>query len=161
MHQHWHKLRTSNEAASHSIAPDIDTSSSRTADGSEYTHPRLSYRMQPDPLSPDMNEHEDLDTIDSSDWLMEAAVDLSQDLETSKKELYIIKFILGEMELRPSTDRRPTRIRGVQVQLTRACREHSSSRCHMLRERLRQVQSWAQARMMGQQVPSKAPDEVS
>lgn len=162
MDQHRHKQHTSNEAASHLRVPDIYTHTYETEEvSSEYAHLKFSYGMQPDPLSPDTDEHEDLDTIDSSDWLMEAAIDLSQDLDTSKKELDIIKFILEEMESLPCTDRRTTCIRGEQVQLMRACREHSSSRCHILRERLRQVQSWAHGRMMGQQVPGKAPDEVS
>ncbi|KAI1112931.1 hypothetical protein F5Y14DRAFT_419527 [Nemania sp. NC0429] len=162
MNQHRHKQRTSS-AAPYSKVPDINTGSYEQADSIKYSYPRFSYGMRLDPLSPVADEDEEVGAIDGSDWLMEVAVDLSQDLDTSKKELDVIKFILKEMELRPCVDRRPepNSTREAQVQLMRACREHSGVRCHMLRERLRQVQSWAHSRKMGQQVPGKAPDEVS
>lgn len=149
---------TSQEAASRSVVPNITISSFAAADAIESSRPRFSYGVQ---LGPDVDEHEDANSAEAADWLMEATVDLGQDLDTSKKELDLIKFILEEMELRPRPGRRSHRSREGQVKLMRACREYSSSRCHMLRERLRQVQFWAHGRMMGHQVPEKAPDEVS
>ncbi|KAI0876113.1 hypothetical protein GGS24DRAFT_452579 [Hypoxylon argillaceum] len=152
---------TSQEAASRSVVPDITISSFGAADDTESSRPRFSYGVQLGLASPDVDEHEDANSAEAADWLMEATVDLGQDLDTSKKELDLIKFILEEMELRPRPGRRSNRSREGQVKLMRACREYSSSRCHMLRERLRQVQFWAHGRMMGHQVPEKAPDEVS
>ncbi|RYC54855.1 hypothetical protein CHU98_g11356 [Xylaria longipes] len=115
--------------------------------------------MEPDTASPCRHKYESINSIEVSDWLTEATVDLGRDLDTSKKELDIIKFILEEMELRSRTDRRQGATREGQVKLIRACREYSSSRCHVLRERLRQIQLWARLRMMGQQVPGMAPEE--
>ncbi|KAI0966075.1 hypothetical protein F4678DRAFT_466865 [Xylaria arbuscula] len=104
----------------------------------------------------DEDEHEGADSTEVSDWLMEATAELSKDLNTSKKELDIIKFILEEIKLRLRSD---DRSREGQVELMLACREYSSSRCGFLRDRIRQVQFWARNRMLGQQVPSKAPEE--
>ncbi|KAI1299881.1 hypothetical protein F5Y03DRAFT_397391 [Xylaria venustula] len=102
------------------------------------------------------NEHVSADSMEASDWLMEATAELSKDLNTSKKELDIIKFILDEIKLRLRSD---DRSREGEVELMLACREYSSSRCGLLRDRIRQVQFWARTRMLGQQVPSKAPEE--
>ncbi|KAI0515170.1 hypothetical protein F5B22DRAFT_647050 [Xylaria bambusicola] len=108
----------------------------------------------------DKSKHKAADNAEASDWLMEATVDLSQDLETSKKELEIIRFIIQEMEQRSRTDHpQPSPARGGRLEMMKACREYSSSRCDLLRERLRQVQFWAHTSMLGQQVPDKAPDE--
>ncbi|KAK5635928.1 hypothetical protein RRF57_011640 [Xylaria bambusicola] len=110
--------------------------------------------------SPDKSKHEAVDNAEASDWLMEATVDLSQDLETSKKELDIIRFILQEMELQSRIDRyQPSPARDGKLEIMKTCREYSSSRCDLLRERLRQVQFWAHTRMLGQRVPDRVPDE--
>ncbi|KAI0454202.1 hypothetical protein F5B21DRAFT_504491 [Xylaria acuta] len=148
--------RTSEAAASRSAVPDIYITTYGTPDTGEPSRP---YGMQVDAASPDRDKHESIDNIEVSDWLTEAMADLSRDLDTSKKELGIIKFILEETELRSRTDRGSGVTREGQVELMRACREYSSSRCHLLRERLRQVQFWARSRVTGQEVPGRAPEE--
>ncbi|KAI1121806.1 hypothetical protein F5Y10DRAFT_288050 [Nemania abortiva] len=153
------KQGASEEATSRATVPDIMISDFGVEGVIEPSRPNFSYGVQLDAPNPDIDDHEDSNAAEAADWLMEATVDLSQDLDTSKKELDIIKFILEEMEMRPRAGRRQNRTREGQAELMRACREFSSSRCHMLRERLRQVQFWAHTRMMGQQVPEKAPDE--
>ncbi|KAI0859919.1 hypothetical protein F4860DRAFT_515411 [Xylaria cubensis] len=146
----------SEAAASWSAALDIHTTTDETTDNSRLSHP---YGIQVDATSPDRSRPVSTDSsVEALDWLMEATVDLSRDLDTSKKELEIIKFILEEMELRSRTDRRPTVTKG-EIELMRACREYSSSRCHMLRERLRQTQFWTRSRAIGQQVPGRMPEE--
>ncbi|KAJ8119172.1 hypothetical protein ONZ43_g3834 [Nemania bipapillata] len=153
--------RNSEEAILRSAVANTGIVAFGGADVVESSRPRFSYGVQIDVASSDTGEHEDPNSAEAADWLMEATVDLSQDLDTSKKELDLVKFVLEEMELRPGTDHRPKPPPEGQIELMRACREYSSSRCYILRERLRQVQFWAHARMMGQQVPEKAPDEVS
>ncbi|KAI1733914.1 hypothetical protein F4680DRAFT_454454 [Xylaria scruposa] len=147
--------QTSEAAAPRSTLPDIYTTVDGTTNTSRPSHP---YGVQVDAVSPDRNRPVSTDSVDALDWLMEATVDLSRDLDTSKKELEIIKFILEEMELRSRTDRRPGVTQG-EIELMRACREYSSSRCHMLRERLRQTQFWTRSRAIGQQVPGRIPEE--
>ncbi|KAI3329767.1 hypothetical protein F4824DRAFT_505843 [Ustulina deusta] len=147
------KGRASGETAAGSAVPDIYIDSYETEETGEFSH-----GTQP-VASAGRDEHEGTDNIEGSDWLMEATVDLNQDLDTSKKELDIIKFILQEMEVRPRTDHRPNLTREGEVELMKACWEYSSFRCDLLRKRLRQVQFWAHARMLGQQVPEKAPEE--
>ncbi|KAI0099158.1 hypothetical protein GGR51DRAFT_402886 [Nemania sp. FL0031] len=149
------KRRASEETALRSTVSDVTVRTFGAVDVIEPSRPNFSYGVHLGVPSSDMDNHQDTNTTEVPDWLMEATVDLSQDLDTSKKELDIIKFILEETESRPRTDRGLNRTREV----LRACREYSSSRCHMLRERLRQVQFWAHTRMMGQQVPEQAPDE--
>ncbi|KAI0466117.1 hypothetical protein F4859DRAFT_507620 [Xylaria cf. heliscus] len=148
--------RPSEVAASGSAVPAIYISTHGVTDPGEPSHP---YGIQVDAVRADRDKHGRINSIHASDWLTEATVDLSRDLDTSKKELDIIKFILEEMELRPRTDRGSGVTREGQVELMRACREYSSSRCHLLRERLRQVQFWARSRIIGQQVPERAPEE--
>ncbi|KAI0399992.1 hypothetical protein F4802DRAFT_602454 [Xylaria palmicola] len=118
--------------------------------------PRHAYGAQPEAASPGIEKREDTTSgIGIPSWLMEAAADLSRDLDTSRKELDIINFVLEEIDLRSQSG-------GCQpavghAELMRACREYSSSRCRLLRERLRQVRSWL--RIRGQQVPGEAPEE--
>ncbi|TGJ82403.1 hypothetical protein E0Z10_g6363 [Xylaria hypoxylon] len=144
----------SEKAAVRSVVPDIYIDMYETGNAGEF-----SFGTQRDVENSDRDEHQGADNAEVSDWLMEATVDLSQDLDTSKKELDIIKFILEEMELRLRTDRRPGLAREGKVEVMKACREYSSSRCDLLQERLHQVQFWAHTRMLGQQVPEKAPEE--
>ncbi|TRX91036.1 hypothetical protein FHL15_008018 [Xylaria flabelliformis] len=145
----------SEAAAPRSPVSEIYNTADGTTDTSRLSHP---HGIQVDAASPDRNRPVSTDSIETLDWLMEATVDLSRDLDTSKKELEIIKFILDEMELRSRTDRRPGVTKG-EIELMRACREYSSSRCHMLRERLRQTQFWTRSRAIGQQVPGRMPEE--
>ncbi|KAI8944603.1 hypothetical protein F4801DRAFT_585257 [Xylaria longipes] len=93
--------RTSAAAASCSAVPDTYTTTYETTDVGEPSRP---YRMEPDTASPCRHKYESINSIEVSDWLTEATVDLGRDLDTSKKELDIIKFILEEMELRSRTD---------------------------------------------------------
>ncbi|KAJ8132192.1 hypothetical protein O1611_g1433 [Lasiodiplodia mahajangana] len=146
-----HKRRASEQTTPRATVAGATVSSSGAADVIEPSGSNFSYGVHLGVPSPDINDHDDTMATEVSDWLMEATVDLGQDLDTSKKELDIIKFILEEMELQPRADRRSNRTRQAQVERMRACREYSSSRCHMLRERLRQVQFWAHTRMIGEQ----------
>ncbi|KAI1823950.1 hypothetical protein F4861DRAFT_298154 [Xylaria intraflava] len=131
----------------------------RTPGVGESSRPKFSYGTQQDITSANVNEQED--TINAGpDWLAEAKVNLTQDLDTSRKELDIIGFILEELELRAQSER-SSGYRAGQRELMAACRKYSSSHCHLLRERLRQIQLWARMRMMGHQVPERVPEEVS
>ncbi|KAI1272101.1 hypothetical protein F5Y07DRAFT_403714 [Xylaria sp. FL0933] len=141
------------EAIARSAVPDVYIDICETEENGE-----SSYGTQP-AVSNYPNVHQGADSVEVPDWLMEATVDLSQDLDTSKKELDIIKFIIDEMEPRRRSDHRPSLARQVEIELMQACREYSSSRCDLLRERLRQVQLWTHNRVLGQQVPGKAPEE--
>ena len=161
-HSHWRirRGRAPEGATACPAAPEIYVNMHEAEeDGQEVD--AYSYSSQQD-TGTGLDGLGDVDNSEAPDWLMEATVDLSQDLETSKKELEIIRFILQEMELRSRTDRRQTNLaQEGQIKTMKACREYSSSRCDLLRDRLRQVQFWAHARMLGQQVPGKTPDEVS
>ncbi|KAI0426359.1 hypothetical protein F5Y09DRAFT_319089 [Xylaria sp. FL1042] len=149
------KQRTPEETAARPAVPDIYIDIHEAEEVGKFSYgTQLAGSTEPD-------DHEGADNIEVSDWLMEATVDLSQDLETSKKELDIIKFIIEETELRWRADPRFSLARQGGAELMKACREYSSFRCDLLRERLRQVQFWAHNRMLGQQVPEKAPEEVS
>ncbi|KAJ3571575.1 hypothetical protein NPX13_g5327 [Xylaria arbuscula] len=148
------------EVATRPVAPEIYVNMYEVEKKDEEEVEAFWYGAQQDPIS-DQDEDEGTDYIEASDWLMEATVDLSQDLETSKKELDIIRLIIQEMDLQSRMDRHQTKLaQSSRFKIMKACREYSSSRCDLLRERLGQVQYWAQARMLGQQVPDKAPDEV-
>ncbi|KAF2970580.1 hypothetical protein GQX73_g3009 [Xylaria multiplex] len=144
----------SEETAVRLVVPDIYIDMYETRDDGEF-----SFGTQLDTENSDQYHHQSADNVEASDWLMEATVDLSQDLETSKKELDIIKFILEEMEMRLRNDDRPSLTRGGKVEMMKACREYSSSRCGLLQERLHRVQFWVHTRMLGHQVPEKAPEE--
>ncbi|KAI0534855.1 hypothetical protein GGR58DRAFT_34375 [Xylaria digitata] len=148
------KGSTSEETAVHLVAPDIYIDMYETRNAEEF-----SFGRQLDAENSDRDQHQSADNVEVSDWLMEATVDLGQDLETSKKELDIIKFILEEMEMRLRNNHRRSLAREGKVEIMKACREYSSSRCGLLQERLRQVQFWAHTRMLGQHVPEKAPEE--
>ncbi|KAI0189885.1 hypothetical protein F4808DRAFT_465825 [Astrocystis sublimbata] len=126
--------------------------------------PRPSPRFQRIParvasLGQGNRRQEQADSAEETDWLAEATVALSRDLDTSKKELDIIRFILEELDLRSRSNNHRRSGREGQVELMRACKEYSSSRCHMLRERLRQVQFWAHSKTLGEEVPGRAPEE--
>ncbi|KAI2622286.1 hypothetical protein GGS21DRAFT_372301 [Xylaria nigripes] len=129
-----------------------------TADTDELSRPSFSHGMQPNGTSPYASEQKDTSKA-RADWLEEAKIRLTQALETSYKELDIIVFIIEEMEQRSQTEITPTNAWMRQVELMRACREYAASHCHRLHERLNQVELWAHAKMIGQQVPEKAPEE--
>jgi hypothetical protein len=151
----------SEEAFSRSAAPHSQTSYG-SMDGAEPSRPKISYGMQLNAESSDLDHQGgSRDNETQPDWLAEKKICLIQDLDTSKKELDIIRFILEEMGLRLQTEQNSDPNLAGQVELMRACREHSTSRCHLLRERLRQIRFWSHTRMLGQQVPEKAPEEVS
>ncbi len=129
---------------------------------SELNHslkPKYSFGKQLEPLSPLHEEVAQDKKKDSSSWLMEAEVCIQRDLETSKKELELIKGVSEEVERRLSSQDLPGgRIRDQKV-LMSACQEYSRSRIHLLRQRLRQVLFWSNNRIMGQKIPNHAPAE--
>ncbi|KAJ2976880.1 hypothetical protein NUW58_g7976 [Xylaria curta] len=155
------KELVSEDSASRPAIPDIYITTVNAVDAGEYSRPSDLHSTQLGDKDPDQDVHPGINSIGLSDWLTEATVNTKQDLDTSKKELDIINFILEEFALRSRTDRRPSITREGQIRLMRACQEHSSSRCHLLRDRLRHVQFWTRSKAMGQQVPGKAPEEVS
>ncbi|KAI1433996.1 hypothetical protein GGR50DRAFT_446632 [Xylaria sp. CBS 124048] len=92
------------------------------------------------------------------DWLSEAKVRLAQDLNTTLKELDLIKLVLEDLEqLSPTTTQLNAQTE--QIESMRACQEYTQSQCHLLRSRLRQIHIWARRKTMGQQVPERAPEE--
>ncbi|KAK7949166.1 uncharacterized protein PG986_010052 [Apiospora aurea] len=109
------------------------------------------------------------------DWLSDTESALRLDLETTKKELELIRTIMWEMEmddtssssflvpLIPETTAAmamaATQQRAQRKMLMAACREYTESRRQLLRERLRQTQFWAGSRDMGRRVPSAAPGD--
>ncbi|RWA07642.1 hypothetical protein EKO27_g7468 [Xylaria grammica] len=148
------KAPASEETAIRSAVPDIYIDMYETGSAGEF-----SFGAQPDAENTDRDEHQATTHVEGSDWLTGATVDLGQDLDTSKKELDIIKFILEEMELRLRANHQPSVAREGKVEMMKACREYSSSRCALLQERLHQVQFWVHTRMLGHQVPAEAPEE--
>ncbi|KAM0815546.1 hypothetical protein AB5N19_01345 [Seiridium cardinale] len=110
------------------------------------------------------------------DWLAATEKDLEQDIDTSKKELELIKSLLEDIDQKLQTERKPNRKLRDHKILMSACREHSDSmiqvrqipreceyQCSVLeqvrRERLRQVKFWLGSRDMGRSVPAEAPAE--
>ncbi|KAI3320546.1 hypothetical protein HD806DRAFT_547107 [Xylariaceae sp. AK1471] len=129
-------------------------------DAAESSRPKFSYGMQLDAANSDLGHHGGPNTNKARpDWLIESTICLGQDLNTSKMELDIIMSILEEMGLRLQTEQDSNPKLTKQIELMSACREYSRSRCHLLRERLRQIQFWSRSGMIGQQVPEKAPEE--
>ncbi|KAK8134915.1 hypothetical protein PG984_006927 [Apiospora sp. TS-2023a] len=120
----------------------------------------------------------------TKDWLADTETDLKQDLETTKKELELIRTILWEMEMEETSSSPPlppvqsflktspdttaamaisaataTQQRSQRKMLMAACREYAESRRQLLRERLRQIQFWTGSRDMGRRVPSAPPGD--
>ncbi|KAK7978483.1 hypothetical protein PG996_004530 [Apiospora saccharicola] len=120
----------------------------------------------------------------TKDWLADTETDLKQDLETTKKELELIRTILWEMEMEETSSSPPlppvhsflktspdttaamaisaataTQQRSQRKMLMAACREYAESRRQLLRERLRQIQFWTGSRDMGRPVPSAPPGD--
>ncbi|KAI1406966.1 hypothetical protein F5Y13DRAFT_183771 [Hypoxylon sp. FL1857] len=92
------------------------------------------------------------------DWLAAAERSLRQDLETSKKELDLVRGALDELESSSAREVKGGRSK-YQMFLMRACQEYSGSRNHMLEERLRQVHFWSSNKQAGEGIPEKVPDE--
>ncbi|KAI1382862.1 uncharacterized protein F4822DRAFT_99348 [Hypoxylon trugodes] len=95
---------------------------------------------------------------EQSNWLTAAEKNIRQDLETSEKELWLIRDVLDELETTSEVGRSSYKSQG-QMFLMRACQEYSASRCHMLEERLRHIHIWSCDEQMGRHVPDRAPDE--
>ncbi|CAJ2510589.1 Uu.00g062140.m01.CDS01 [Anthostomella pinea] len=110
------------------------------------------FRVRMDSLKADEEEGE-------LDWLVVAEKDVEQDLDTSKKELELIRSIIEDVDGCLAAEKKPSRTLRDQKMQMGACQEYSSSRCAMLKERLRQVQFWASSRQMGRTIPEKAPGE--
>ncbi|KAK8093578.1 hypothetical protein PG997_000263 [Apiospora hydei] len=114
-------------------------------------------------------------THNGGDWLSDTESALRLDLETTKKELELIRTIMWEMEMDDTSSSSPlvplvpettaamamaaTQQRAQRKMLMAACREYTESRRQLLRERLRQTQFWAGSRDMGRRVPSAAPGD--
>ncbi|KAI8625055.1 hypothetical protein F5Y19DRAFT_451453 [Xylariaceae sp. FL1651] len=128
---------------------------------SESPRPKVSYSRLPDVPIQASNKQDGANKMGIIlVWLEEAKIGISQDLDTTQKELDIIISILEELKSR-TRNQRPNPKQLSQKKLMSACHEYSSSRCHMLHERLQQVQSWSRAKETGQRVPERAPAEVS
>lgn len=94
-----------------------------------------------------------------ADWLYTIEKSIRQDIETSTKELELIKSILEDLELKIRTDRRASPELRNQKIVIDACWEYSHSMIRIRNERLRQVHFWLGNRKMGRRVPDKVPDE--
>lgn len=116
----------------------------------------------------------------NKDWLADTEAALKQDLETTKKELELIRTILWEMEMEETSSSPPpppqafikmspemtasmamaaAQQRSQRKMLMAACREYAESRRQLLRERLRQVQFWTGTRDMGRRAPAAGPGD--
>ncbi|KAK9424468.1 hypothetical protein SUNI508_13569 [Seiridium unicorne] len=93
------------------------------------------------------------------DWLAATEKELEQDIDTSKKELELVKSLLEDIDQKLQTERKPNRKLRDHKILMSACREHSDSMIQVRRERLRQVKFWLGSRDMGRSVPAEAPAE--
>ncbi|KAI1452671.1 hypothetical protein F4805DRAFT_462536 [Annulohypoxylon moriforme] len=92
-------------------------------------------------------------------WLAVAEKDIRQDLETSKKELKLIKEVLDNSEIDLTLSKAPGNRFKDWVLCMRACKEYSGSRVHMLEERIRQIHQWSSNKRMGKDIPDGLPDE--
>ncbi|OTA94241.1 hypothetical protein M434DRAFT_30150 [Hypoxylon sp. CO27-5] len=92
-------------------------------------------------------------------WLPAVEKSVRQDLETSKKELSLIRDVLDELESSSAREVKGVRWCEDQMFLMRACQEYSGSRYYMLEERLRQVHFWSSNKQAGKRIPEKVPDE--
>lgn len=137
--------------------------------------PKFSFGKELEALSPlpeEVTQDKKNKRGSNGSWLEEAEAHMQRDLETSKKELELIKGVAEDIERRlltattaATSQDRPSsggsnsssrRIRDQKV-LMSACQEYSRSRVHLLRQRLRQVAFWSNNRKMGQKTPVQAP----
>ncbi|KAI0112290.1 hypothetical protein F4776DRAFT_347896 [Hypoxylon sp. NC0597] len=92
-------------------------------------------------------------------WLLAVEKSIRQGLETSKKELSLLRDVLDELESTSVREVKGVRWCKDQILLMRACQEYSGSRYYMLEERLRQVHFWSSNKQAGERIPDKVPDE--
>ncbi|XXG97981.1 Amino-acid permease inda1 [Hypoxylon texense] len=98
-------------------------------------------------------------TREDTDWLTTAEYFIQQDLETTVKELDLVRDALETLEASPKPGKKPGPSLEDRKFLIGACQEYSGSRCYMLEERLRQIRLWAGNRQMGEDIPDRVPDE--
>ncbi|KAI0376241.1 hypothetical protein F5Y04DRAFT_286116 [Hypomontagnella monticulosa] len=91
-------------------------------------------------------------------WLHTSMKSNQQDLETTRKELELIRGVLGEIEANLETTGPSRKLRDRMYHM-KACKEYSGSRLHMLEERLRQIQMWSNNEDGGEKIPDQVPDE--
>ncbi|KAI1087432.1 hypothetical protein F5B19DRAFT_475607 [Rostrohypoxylon terebratum] len=94
-----------------------------------------------------------------SSWLAVAEESIRQDLDTSRKELILIRDLLGESDIRSTTSETLGSRPKDRTFCMRACQEYSGSRVHMLEERIRQIQLWSSNERVGKEIPDRVPDE--
>ncbi|KAI1174219.1 hypothetical protein F4777DRAFT_580142 [Nemania sp. FL0916] len=151
------RRNTHEEVTFHPTAADVPDNTFRGADARESVTPGLSYDPLPGAPLPALNQPQDSNDTEIPDWLTEATDNLSRDLDTTKKEVEVIEYMLEEIDPQQRTRRAPSRSREARIEMMKACRQHSSARCHILRERLIQIELWTEARAVGQEVPKQAP----
>ncbi|KAI2615730.1 hypothetical protein GGS26DRAFT_579288 [Hypomontagnella submonticulosa] len=118
--------------------------------------PQFAPGKQPDlPLS---GENKAKVTNRDHDWLSTAEKLNRKDLETTEKELELIRGALSELEAGLETKGSSRRVRDKMYRM-KACKEYSGSRLHMLEERLRQIQAWSSDEVAEEEVPDRVPDE--
>lgn len=120
--------------------------------------PKFYFGNQLEPLSP-LREEPAKDKREGISWLVEAEACIQKDLETSKKELELIKGISEDIERRLAAQPPPNNKLRDQKILMSACQEYSRSRIHLLKQRLRQALFWSNNVKLGQKTPSQAPAE--
>ena len=124
--------------------------------------PKFPISSQLEPLSPVAEEAARFGR-DSQNWLAETEASIQRDLDSSKKELELIKEIVGDIERRTAaataSQRQPNSQLRDQKVLMAACQEYSRSRIHLLKQRLRQVIFWSNNRRAGKRTPERPPVE--
>ncbi|KAI0880198.1 uncharacterized protein GGS22DRAFT_193547 [Annulohypoxylon maeteangense] len=98
---------------------------------------------------------------EDSSWLAAATKSILQDLDTSKKELELVRDVLDNYETNSTTSEASGSRFEDRTFCMRACQEYSGSRVHMLEERIRQIHVWSSDRKMGKEIPDGVPDEWS
>ncbi|KAI1134328.1 hypothetical protein F5Y05DRAFT_399100 [Hypoxylon sp. FL0543] len=92
-------------------------------------------------------------------WLAAAKKSIQRDLETSKKELCLVRDALGELGCSSTREMEAGRRWQDHIFLMGACQECSGSRNYMLEERLRQVRLWSSNKRAGDGISNQVPDE--
>lgn len=95
------------------------------------------------------------------DWLAETETDLRKDLETTQREVELIRALYQDiskwLSARAGDGPGPGREQANQYRaLMASCLEYSSSRLTILRERRRQVEFWMSSRDMGRRIPHQS-----
>ncbi|KAI1770537.1 hypothetical protein F4818DRAFT_432510 [Hypoxylon cercidicola] len=96
---------------------------------------------------------------EDTDWLAVAEEFIQQDLETTVKELDLVRDVLETLEVNLGIEKKPIPNLEDRKFLIAACQEYSGSRCYMLEERLRQIRIWASSRQTGEEIPDGMPNE--